>query len=436
MDDQRGNLQCGFGLLGMCCTDCLQGPCRIDPFKDGEQQGLCGRSPESVAMKNLLRRLATGTSLSANYGRRLAVDLLTLDGGKTLTSSRDVRKIGKKLGIEGGNQRKKIAEKALEDFSRQEFTPLNWLKPNLTTERLEVLRRHEALPYNIDVAISEALGAEGEVDDLFLSGIRCALANFSALHLIQDLATILGKNDLPDWGSSREAQAEGKQEASHKTQDSRHRAQDSEPAQPPIVFNDDLQRLAADSIIDGEIPGAALFVGCGELGSKELSLVEKLARNDVLCLCAGCSAQGLGKPSDESLGNSLKNLLRRMAALLGEKRTISPILMLGSCVESIKVMNLLKLVSDRLSVDSSAVPLLGIISERIEDGIEVMGHWMMTLGIPVHWMKAPPLLGSPQAAKVYTETTGSLFGGYALWEKSAGELLKVLKKRSRMLGHG
>ncbi|MDD4262794.1 MAG: carbon monoxide dehydrogenase, partial [Syntrophaceticus schinkii] len=34
--------QCGFGLLGICCRNCNMGPCRIDPFGDEPQEGVCG----------------------------------------------------------------------------------------------------------------------------------------------------------------------------------------------------------------------------------------------------------------------------------------------------------------------------------------------------------------------------------------------------------
>ena len=36
--------QCGFGQLGVCCTVCDMGPCRIDPFGEGAQAGVCGAS--------------------------------------------------------------------------------------------------------------------------------------------------------------------------------------------------------------------------------------------------------------------------------------------------------------------------------------------------------------------------------------------------------
>ena len=31
--------ECGFGLLGVCCRNCVMGQCRIDPFGEGAERG-------------------------------------------------------------------------------------------------------------------------------------------------------------------------------------------------------------------------------------------------------------------------------------------------------------------------------------------------------------------------------------------------------------
>jgi len=33
--------QCGFGLLGVCCRNCMMGPCRINPFGDEPSERGC-----------------------------------------------------------------------------------------------------------------------------------------------------------------------------------------------------------------------------------------------------------------------------------------------------------------------------------------------------------------------------------------------------------
>lgn len=44
---------CGYGLLGLCCSDCLQGPCRISPFE--KTPALCGADSDLMVAGNLCR---------------------------------------------------------------------------------------------------------------------------------------------------------------------------------------------------------------------------------------------------------------------------------------------------------------------------------------------------------------------------------------------
>ena len=52
--------QCGYGQLGLCCTNCNMGPCRIDPFGEEPQKGVCGATADTIVARNLVRMLATG----------------------------------------------------------------------------------------------------------------------------------------------------------------------------------------------------------------------------------------------------------------------------------------------------------------------------------------------------------------------------------------
>ena len=45
---------CGYGLLGLCCSACLLGPCRLSPFEKESEKGLCGDDRDLIVAKNLL----------------------------------------------------------------------------------------------------------------------------------------------------------------------------------------------------------------------------------------------------------------------------------------------------------------------------------------------------------------------------------------------
>ena len=53
---------CGYGLNGLCCSACLQGPCRISPFDRDTDRGKCGASADRLVAGNLLRMIAAETA--------------------------------------------------------------------------------------------------------------------------------------------------------------------------------------------------------------------------------------------------------------------------------------------------------------------------------------------------------------------------------------
>jgi len=60
-DLHEANLpKCGFGSLGLCCSECWQGPCRVDPFGNGAQAGSCGRTGISMITENFSKQVMAG----------------------------------------------------------------------------------------------------------------------------------------------------------------------------------------------------------------------------------------------------------------------------------------------------------------------------------------------------------------------------------------
>src|SRR5664280_1990072 len=42
--------QCGYCALGLSCRNCAMGPCRIDPFGEGPQKGVCGAGADVLSL--------------------------------------------------------------------------------------------------------------------------------------------------------------------------------------------------------------------------------------------------------------------------------------------------------------------------------------------------------------------------------------------------
>jgi carbon-monoxide dehydrogenase catalytic subunit len=81
--------QCGFGLLGVCCRNCVLGPCRIDPFGNGPKKGVCGADADTIVARNLLRMIAAGAAAHSDHARDIVHVLeLVAEGGMSPMSWR------------------------------------------------------------------------------------------------------------------------------------------------------------------------------------------------------------------------------------------------------------------------------------------------------------------------------------------------------------
>ena len=61
--------QCGYCAMGVSCRNCSMGPCRVDPFGDGPQKGVCGADADIIVARNLGRTIAAGASAHSDHGR-------------------------------------------------------------------------------------------------------------------------------------------------------------------------------------------------------------------------------------------------------------------------------------------------------------------------------------------------------------------------------
>ncbi len=72
---------CPFGLSGVCCKNCFQGPCRIIPGKS--ERGICGATADAIVARNLLRTVAAGATCHTDHAKEAALALLKIAEGKS-----------------------------------------------------------------------------------------------------------------------------------------------------------------------------------------------------------------------------------------------------------------------------------------------------------------------------------------------------------------
>ncbi len=181
--------QCGFGKLGICCTVCHMGPCRVDPFGEGAQVGVCGADADTIAARNLLRHIAAGAAAHSDHGRDVAHTLLMVGEGKTkdyhISDERKLAQVAQYYGIavEGKSKEQiatEVAKEALAEFGRQEGELKFILRA--PKKRQEIWRKLGIVPRGIDREVVESMhrvnmGVDMDYKNIINHGMRCALAD-------------------------------------------------------------------------------------------------------------------------------------------------------------------------------------------------------------------------------------------------------------------
>ncbi|OGR06630.1 MAG: carbon-monoxide dehydrogenase catalytic subunit [Deltaproteobacteria bacterium RIFOXYD12_FULL_50_9] len=196
--------QCGFGELGLCCRHCMQGPCRIDPFGDGPQRGVCGADRDTFVARGLGRAVAAGTASHGGHARHMAHILLKSAKGQApdypIRDEAKLRQVATRIGVavEGRGTAEialEVAQLAMAEFSEKD-TPLLWAATAVTKGRVETFIKYGVVPTGIDSPVAEMMhrttyGVDADPVNLLLGTVKCALADFGACHLATDLADIL-----------------------------------------------------------------------------------------------------------------------------------------------------------------------------------------------------------------------------------------------------
>ncbi len=181
--------QCGFGRLGICCTNCNMGPCRIDPFGDEPQAGVCGATADTIVARNLIRMLATGAAAHSDHGREVVEVLYETAKGKTqgyrITDVDKLKALAKEYGVsEGENAPDLMAEALALKMLKEYGTIKNHLQfaHRAPGKRRRVWEKLGIVPRGVDREIVETMhrvhmGVDQDYINLLSHGLRTALSD-------------------------------------------------------------------------------------------------------------------------------------------------------------------------------------------------------------------------------------------------------------------
>ena len=117
--------KCGFGLQGVCCRLCANGPCRVTP---ASPRGICGASADTIVARNFLRAVAAGSGCYIHVVENTARQLKNTGLHKDkIRSEKALNHLAELFGVTGEDKYDlcvKVADAVLSDLYRPEYEPM------------------------------------------------------------------------------------------------------------------------------------------------------------------------------------------------------------------------------------------------------------------------------------------------------------------------
>ena len=181
--------QCGFCDMGLSCRICIMGPCRVDPFGQGPQTGVCGADADIIVARNLCRMIAAGAASHSDHGRDLVEVLAGVaDGSAVGYQIRDeakLKRLAEEYGVDSADKPAlavagELAQALMEDYGmRQKSITMVARAPR---KRREIWQKLNLTPRGIDRETSEMMhrthmGVDNNWQTLLLQAMRNALSD-------------------------------------------------------------------------------------------------------------------------------------------------------------------------------------------------------------------------------------------------------------------
>jgi hypothetical protein len=171
MDDQEMGCppKCGYGLLGLCCTSCLSGPCRRSPFDDATPGRYCGEDSDWIVAHNITERVSRD-SLRTMAALRDALERASGPGNRVEAARREEMKL------------------LLSPFFRGESALMEMIYPPTTFPFLHALK---FAPGSWSAALLDAAATRPETRDSdaqMETAIRLSAMTLAAEALLRELA--------------------------------------------------------------------------------------------------------------------------------------------------------------------------------------------------------------------------------------------------------
>ena len=196
--------KCGFGLQGVCCRLCSNGPCRITPKAP---RGICGATADVIVARNFLRAVASGSGCYIHIVENTALNVKkTAEIKGEIKGEKSLARLAEIFGVQGTDKwdtAKQVAQKVLDDLYKPEYEKMELVEKMAYAPRFKKWQELGILPggaksevFHGVVKCSTNLNSD-PVDmytDCLKLGISTGLYGLTLTNLLNDV--LLGEPEL------------------------------------------------------------------------------------------------------------------------------------------------------------------------------------------------------------------------------------------------
>lgn len=196
--------KCGFGLQGVCCRLCSNGPCRITPKAP---RGICGATADVIVARNFLRAVASGSGCYIHIVENTALNVkkTAMEKGE-IKGERSLKRLADAFGIQGKDKWETaqiVAEKVIADLYKPEYEKMELVEKLAYAPRFKRWQELGILPggaksevFHGVVKCSTNLNSDpvDMLTDCLKLGISTGLYGLTLTNLLNDV--LLGEPEL------------------------------------------------------------------------------------------------------------------------------------------------------------------------------------------------------------------------------------------------
>lgn len=194
-EDQK--IKCGFGLQGVCCRLCSNGPCRVTPKSP---RGVCGADADTIVARNFLRAVASGSACYLHVVENTARNLKHLGETKgNIKGENALNHLAEMFEINESDNHKKcieVANKVLNDLYKSRDDKMELVEKIAYAPRVKKWKELGIMPGGaksevFDAIVKSSTNLSSDPVDMLVNclnlGISTGLYGLTLTNLLNDV---------------------------------------------------------------------------------------------------------------------------------------------------------------------------------------------------------------------------------------------------------